>query len=265
MIQPDIDSNNNPTFQDARDAGTWKAGLVLHIGRIINHKGECVDSMVLEPQGIAHLVSRESVHLPDDVCGLAHVLTRLCNDGLLTLNIGVIDPGWRNHLSTPVLNFSSEKRLLQVGQPFLRMSFHRIENFRDIKGSVLDNRHKNVDRDSYIRDLRYRAVGSFGKNFLNIKQLVGRASKKETARFKGAMLKYLPIGAFSLAFFALMVTVGVAALARFSASQAADEMVVDLMERVDRLESGRSVSSYETRGDYDAPTSPEAAREEADE
>ncbi len=241
MIHPKIESKK-AVFPDVSDEGSWKVGQILHIGKIINHKGESVESLVLEPQGIAHLISAECVHLPDEVCGLAHVLTRVCNDGLLTLNIGVVDPGWKNNLSTPVLNFSSEKRLLQTGQAFIRLSFHGIHSSEGSKG----DRKINSTGLDYEREIRARAAGNFGKSFLNIKQLVGKASKKENARFKEAMLKYLPIGAFSLAFFALMVTIGIATIARLSSDSSHAEAIRRLEKKIDNLErQNREISKSE--------------------
>lgn len=237
MIHPRID-DGKASFSQANESGSWKVGQILKIGAIINHKGECVDSLTLEPQGIAHLVSAECVHLPDDVCGLAHVLTRVCNDGLLTLNIGVVDPGWKNNLSTPVLNFSSEKRLLQVGQPFIRITFHEIRALSGIHGG----RRLNESAEEYVREIRARAVGSFGKNFLNIKQLVGQASKKENARFKETMLRYLPVGAFSLAFFALMVTIGVATISRLAAGADRDQALQRIEAKLSEKDEERAVA-----------------------
>lgn len=231
-----------------------KVGLVLHVGKIVNHKGECVDSMVLEPQGIAHLVSVEKLKLPDNMCGTAHVLTRLCNRGLLTLNIGMVEPGWDNRLSTPVLNFSSEKRLIQVGRPFLRVSIHQLE----IKGHVdgfecVKAPLGGGDSSGYITEIRARAVDEFGKSFLNIRQLVGKASKKENSRIKDAMLKFIPIGAFSLAFFALMVTVGLAALTKLIGNPVSHNDLSSLLdaqkniaERLLEVESRLPVSAVDT-------------------
>lgn len=244
MIQPKPAVGSCLSLGTADHRGSWKAGSTLTIGKIVNHKGEEVDSLLLEPQGIAHLISAECVELPDDVCALAHVLTGMCNDGLLTLNIGVVDPSWKNHLSSPVLNFSSERRLLQKGQNFIRLTFHAI----DI-GEACPTRHANIDERSYVSTIRSRAVANFGKNFLDIRALVGKASKKENARFKDAMLKYLPIGAFSLAFFALLVTTGIAAVSRL----ALDSKQEEIIRRINDLERDRAaVSSGETRAGDDA-------------
>ncbi|MGY1518993.1 hypothetical protein [Luteimonas sp. A482] len=237
MIQPrGISTGSCLSYGTANDKGSWKAGLTLTVGTIVNHKGEEVESLLLEPQGIAHLISEECIELPDKICALAHVLTRMCNEGLLTLNIGVIDPSWKNNLSSPVLNFSSERRLLKKGDKFIRLTFHSIEPLENLEGL---ERFRNTNEAEYVSGIRSRAVANFGKNFLDIKSLVGKASKKENARFRDAMLKYLPIGAFSLAFFALLVTTGIATVSRLALDSKQDA----ILRRLDKLEVSRGAIS----------------------
>ena len=205
MLQPKFEKAK-AVFEDEGEGNTWKVGQTLTIGMIVDHNGKERSSLVLEPQGIAHLISDEPLCLPDNVCALAHVLTRKCNDGLLTLNIGVIDPGWNGKISTSILNFSSSNRLLSKGDKFLRVTFHNIEvqtcELPEIKKSKLE------DDAEYISDVKSRAVSSFGQYFLNIRLLVNKLTEKETIRLRNTMIKYVPIAAFSLAFFAFLVTLG---------------------------------------------------------
>lgn len=246
MIHPKIDQGVAKFEGSYAKDECWKVGQRLTIGKIINHKGEEVSSLMLEPQGIAHLISAEKVRLPEGVCGLAHVLTGMCNNGLLTLNIGVVDPGWHNHLSSPVLNFSSERRLIQKGDHFIRVTYHDVRLSPDVSEDD-KQKFKNCNEEEYGRDIRARAVSDFGKSFLNIKQLVGKASRKESLRFREAMLKYIPIGAFSLAVFALLVTIGVATVTRMAGSDRQDE----ILRRLDRIE--RSMEERVSAGATPAP------------
>jgi|SRR6185437_10044022 len=203
MLQPKIESGR-AIFNGACNGQTWKAGQTLTIGTIVDYKGEKHDSLILEPQGIAHLISDEEICLPQDVCALAHVLTRKCNDGLLTLNIGVIDPGWSGKISTPILNFSSSKQLLSKGDKFIRVTFHRV----GMETSIPSANGVSPSEDDYVRSVRSRAVNSFGQYFLNIRYLVNQLASKENARLRSTLLKYIPIAAFSLAVFAFFVTLG---------------------------------------------------------
>lgn len=189
----------------------WSVGLRVNIGRIIDHNGREVESLLIRPQGIAHVVSEEPICVPDGYCAFAHVLTRSCNEGLLTLNIGVIDPGWNNYISTSVLNFSAESRLLQKGQPFMRLTFHEIK----MLGQKGEGRNNDKPED-YLSSVKVRAAQDFGKYFLNVRALIAKASQKETQRIKDTSLKYLPIGAFGLTIFALLVSLGVGVAGRLA-------------------------------------------------
>jgi deoxycytidine triphosphate deaminase len=55
---------------------------------------ESTDDFDLDPQGIALVISKETLKLPQNVCANAIVKTSLCREGILAVNIGVVDPGW---------------------------------------------------------------------------------------------------------------------------------------------------------------------------
>lgn len=210
MLQPKFQSGN-AEFGGRANNTTWKVGQTLTIGTIIDHTGQVRESLVLQPQGIAHLVSAEKIVLPNDVCALAHVLTRKCNDGLLTLNIGVIDPGWNGKISTSILNFSSTPELLSQGDTFIRITFHQIQQYDEEKTKSfvppVEGKPVPLEKD-YLNDVKSRSVNSFGQYFLNIRYLVKELATEENTRLRSTLLKYIPIAAFSLAVFAFLVTLG---------------------------------------------------------
>ena len=49
------------------------------------------------------------MRIPSNMCCLAHVKTSLCNEGLLTLNTGIIDPDWNGRVSSFILNFGKDE------------------------------------------------------------------------------------------------------------------------------------------------------------
>ncbi len=87
----------------------------------------------LAPQGIAAVVSHEVLKLPANVCAYASVKTSLCREGVLAINIGVIDPGWEGPISSILLNFGKDSYQLKNNQPFLRLTFHRITAPENVK------------------------------------------------------------------------------------------------------------------------------------
>src|SRR5882757_5481980 len=96
------------------------------IWKIITPEGEEVDSYKLPPMGIVEVISKERFRIPPHICCLAHVKTSLCNEGLLTLNTGIIDPNWNGRVSSFILNFGKDDRLLLSGDVFLRVTFHEL-------------------------------------------------------------------------------------------------------------------------------------------
>lgn len=215
----------------------WSVGQILTVGAVVDDQGKQVDSLVLEPQGIAHIISAERVTLPGDVCSFAHVLTRKCNEGLLTLNIGVVDPGWDNFISTPILNFSSQQRRIEKGQPFIRLTFHRVE-FQDGSNPEGYKKSENLRSEDYFRGVRERSVSIFGKYFLNVKQIVGEASKEENLRLRETLLKLLPLAAIFLTVLVLLLNIGIAALSRFyPSSNTAPQDTQAVLQRLDLIEA----------------------------
>ena len=80
----------------------------------------------MPPQGIVQVVSSERVKVPSTITGLATVKTSLCNEGLLALNIGIIDPGYEGAISSFLLNFSSVPRISNVARAIPQIAVYAI-------------------------------------------------------------------------------------------------------------------------------------------
>jgi deoxycytidine triphosphate deaminase len=113
----------------------------LTVGAIIQASGDEVEDHLLKPQGIIEVISRERICLPEDIVGYALVKTKLCNLGILPLNIGIIDSGYQGYLSAMLLNFSNEDFRIDKGDVFLRLTFqecHVASNFQTSEGQPYD-------------------------------------------------------------------------------------------------------------------------------
>lgn len=94
------------------------ASYDLHVGKIVDPEGHEQQTYVLPAQGIVEVVSRETVSVPKNVAGFAMVKTGLCNEGILAINIGIIDPLYANLVSSFLINFGKNPYPLAVGQVF---------------------------------------------------------------------------------------------------------------------------------------------------
>src|ERR1700733_1213936 len=103
------------------------ASYDLEIGQIIDIDGHVVDELVLEPQGMVRVISREKVKLPGNISGCAHVKTGLTDQGILATNVGIIDPDYKGYLSSTLINVGRNRFPLRNGDVFLRLVFHYLK------------------------------------------------------------------------------------------------------------------------------------------
>ncbi|MGF2688053.1 hypothetical protein ACQUWM_16240 [Marinobacter sp. DUT-3] len=144
------------------DDGYRSTTYDLRISKIIDSDGkEVSDDCYIESSGIVELISEEVVSLPNFVTAFAHVKTGLSSEGLLALNIGLIDPGWCGPLSTTLVNFGKHRKLLQKGDPFLRVTFIQSMPVEDCK-TVAKLRY------DYEKDKRKTFVTNFDRTFLGL-------------------------------------------------------------------------------------------------
>lgn len=123
----------------------------------------------LPAQGTALIISREKLNVPKDIFGEALPKSKLCEDGLLVLNTGLIDPGFNNYLIATVLNFSQNSISLKQGDRFLRLVFTTVPF--------------NVETAEKLRnfDNRSELVKKYPFYFLNLHETARRISD-ETVR-----------------------------------------------------------------------------------
>lgn len=82
-----------------------------------------VESYVLKPRGIVWVSSNEKFSIPDDITAIATLRTTWTHNGILALNVGIVDPGWQGPLATAVVNFSKNSFTITKGSPFFRLIF----------------------------------------------------------------------------------------------------------------------------------------------
>jgi len=173
MLLTDADIRSRGIIQNGSNSRYRDTGYDLTVALIIDTRGnDHQDSFRIAPSGIVELISAETVQLPLNVTGFAHVKTSLVDSGLLPLNIGMIDPGWNGRISATLLNFGDgEVKLIQKGDIFLRLTF--IEH----QASALAKQTVMTD-DEYIKAKRAKISQNFGRTFLG------------WDRFKKTIIKY---------------------------------------------------------------------------
>jgi deoxycytidine triphosphate deaminase len=110
----------------------------------------------LEPRQSVLVISREEFQLPPTITGLATLRTTLTKNGLLALNVGIIDPFFNGPISTTLINFSDQKIPIKVGMPFFRVLF-----FEHADTSEFHARNESKLRSHYEEELTIAAHRDF--------------------------------------------------------------------------------------------------------
>lgn len=224
-------------IEDGEDNNYRQISYDIRAGKIINTNGEEVNEFKLEPQGIVEVISKEKVSLPPDVAGYAMVKTGLCNEGILPLNIGIIDPGYKGYLSATLLNFGNKNFMLNEDEVFLRVTFHRCENY------VKDTSEKKsnfLTQEAYVKD-RKKKVMNFSNTFLNIDKYIDKAAKSLFWKAVGGVA----VASIVLALFAFLVTIGINFTNRNVWSKA--DLKGEIKEELRNEASQKNTNNYEER------------------
>lgn len=207
------------------------------IGKIIGPDGSVHGDAAYElpPRGIAWVVSSERINMPNTATGISTLRTSWTRRGILTLTVGVVDPGYHGNLSTAVVNFSSQPFQLQPGDEFLRTVFFEHDDF----GSI----NRTETEESYLKGV-ISDTSSFSETFLTVDTLALEIRE----RLFGLPSWAIKVGLVGLTLAVLALTLTPVldiALRNYGQSQA-----IDLLEyRVKELEQANFYTpSKENRG-----------------
>jgi deoxycytidine triphosphate deaminase len=117
----------------------------------------------LEPREMVWVLSNETFAMPGNVTGIATLRTTFTKQGILALNVGIIDPFFQGPISTALINFSDKPRPIMLGDKFFRVAFFEHSDVSDYH-----TQDENVEHGTYISDLEKVSFSDFAPSFLNI-------------------------------------------------------------------------------------------------
>ncbi|NOE18830.1 hypothetical protein GS634_11930 [Ruegeria atlantica] len=145
-------------------------GEIFPMGTESKESGRGLNEYWLEPSSMVAVRTTEKVVLPSHVTGLATLVTSLTHDGLLCLNVGVIDPGYDGHISAFLVNFSSRPRKIALNHRLLRVLFFTHNTVQKLE--PLKNQ-----KATYQSFLKNKASNEFSNTFLDSAGLTELARK----------------------------------------------------------------------------------------
>jgi dUTPase len=179
--------------RDACDASFRSASYDLTVGTIINPKGVVVDEYQIPPHGLVKVISTETIRMPKTRVGYVLVKTSICNQGILALNIGIVDPGYAGPLSSTLVNFGKATHRLRAGDVFSRLTVHDIAN----PDTASDG--PTITREKAIRDAVDQVDQHLSENFLDVEATATKAADKAFASYRDLLLKWIPLAALLVA------------------------------------------------------------------
>jgi deoxycytidine triphosphate deaminase len=174
---------------DHTEANYGNGSYNVRVGKLISVDGEEYDSYDIEPQGMVVAISKETFHLTDNVIGNATIKNSISNSGILAINIGIVDPGYRGHLSSVLINFGRDKYNIKSGSDFIRMTFHEFDKPKKL---IPVSKSLTATDIQYINQKKIETKCYLDKTFLSLNR-VEETIKKNIIN---SILKYVSV--FSL-------------------------------------------------------------------
>jgi hypothetical protein len=105
------------------------------------------------------------------------------------------------------LNFGKRDYFLEENTPFLRLTFHRVQEAKELDPPT------RLDRIAYEAGVRRDFDKWLDASFMNLEKAAEKGSKRFTEDMKTALLKYLPIAVIMLAILTFLLNFGVLSIA----------------------------------------------------
>jgi deoxycytidine triphosphate deaminase len=190
MLLNEAEIRSRGIIQNGQQDKFRDTGYDLTVGLIIDTKGnDHPDQFTIGPNGIIEVISAETLKIPENVTGFAHVKTSLVDNGLLPLNIGIIDPGWEGRLSATLVNFGDgETKFIQRGDVFLRVTFMEHKQSKLAKVNAISD-------SEYIKLKRKKIAQNFGETFLGLHKFKHELTKEFDGKLTASEARVLPLRA----------------------------------------------------------------------
>jgi deoxycytidine triphosphate deaminase len=121
LIKYGCEASIQPATYDLR------VGTVVREGRIFNENSPGAEQAIhIEPGEIVTIITAEELAMPDYIAAVAFAMNKWSSQGLLVLNPGHIDPGFRGPLSVKALNLRKTKIALNLKEPIFTVMFFNL-------------------------------------------------------------------------------------------------------------------------------------------
>ena len=127
----------------------------------------------LKPGGLAWIISEEIFSIDDHgVTALVTLRSNFTKQGMLALDVGLVDGNYHGPIGSVVINFSKNDIHLSEGDEFFRVLFFKHDEVEE------EYRHPNktFDHNSYINQQLKSLVSDFPESFMQADQIEKRVA-----------------------------------------------------------------------------------------
>ncbi len=92
-------------------------------------------TITVQPGQMIFVITREEVNLPLDICGTVYSRNNIALEGILALNAGHVDPGYKGPIVIRLINLKATPWTLHLGNPIFTITFQTIDK---VEGDILE-------------------------------------------------------------------------------------------------------------------------------
>lgn len=157
-----VKSNLQACSYDLRVGTIFKDGLIINRDHQ-NQSGQ----FIIKPGEIIHLLTEEEVNMPNNIMATVFPRNFDSSEGLLVLNPGHIDPGYKGAITVTAVNLKKTSLALQRGRNILTIVFEEMPN------STTSPYNRNISRKE--REEQFNAI-LVGQDTHNLSEIIIQGS-----------------------------------------------------------------------------------------
>ncbi|MBR0695148.1 dCTP deaminase domain-containing protein [Bradyrhizobium lablabi] len=180
-------------LKDADRSHIKNSSYYLTIGAIIPVGEEAknfdfkkpLEMLVVKPRQVAWVVSKEVFSIKShEITALVTLRSTFTKQGLLALDVGMVDADFEGPIGSIVINFSKNDVPLRKGEEFFRVAFM---THAEVPNEFRPFREK-MSAEEYIKKRHNEIIGSFPATFLNTEVLSDEMAGKVSEKIKKDIL-----------------------------------------------------------------------------
>lgn len=131
-----------------------RVGSVFRDGQVIDAAhSKSSEQISLEPGEVITMTTLESLNMPPGIAGTAYAINAQSSEGLLVLNPGHVDPGYKGYLTVLAINMRRVPYVVSRKDKIFTIVFQRLD-----KDAVPAYSNKGGSREDKERDLNKKVV-----------------------------------------------------------------------------------------------------------